>query len=177
MKVLQPSPKGLLRALTLERLTLNYVAAEDRIRLVGVRKDGDAIVLWLTQRLCNQAVHSLTRVLEKLAEERGGLARNAMLAFQQSAARRSNPPSSSPITAGPAAAQALVRVIEMRQNSRRFVLAFKFGKESHAEIALTVPGLHRWLLVLHSQYGKAGWNMQAWPEWFETADVVPPALH
>ena len=174
MKVLQPPAKDSRRALTLERLTLTYVAAEDRMRLVGLGKDGDAIVLWLTQRLCNQMVRTLTGFLEKLAEERGMLAKDAVLSFQQSAARagqRSLPP----VTAGPDAAQALVRGIEVRQSAKRFVLTFRFGKEARAEVALAVPGLHRWLLALHGRYLKAGWTMQTWPDWFEAPTAEPAA--
>lgn len=136
------------------------------MRLAGIAKDGNAITLWLTQRLCNQMVRTLTGCLEKLAEARGVLAKDAVLSLQQTAARQ-NLPSLPPVTAGPEAVPALVRGIEVRQSARRFVLTFKFGKEARAEIAFAVPGVHRWLLALHSRYLKAGWAMQHWPEWFE----------
>ena len=94
------------RTVTLQRMTLTYVAAEDRMRLVGVVKDGDVILLWLTQRLCNQMVRTLTDLLEKMAEARGVLAKDAVLSFQQSAARSEQPPLP-PVTAGPEATRAL----------------------------------------------------------------------
>lgn len=150
-------------------MTLTYVAAEDRMRLVGAEKNGDAVLLWLTQRLCNQMVRILTGFLEKLAEARGVLAKDAVLSFQQSTARQ-NLPSLPPVTAGPDATPALVRGIEVRQNGKRFVLAFKVGKTTCAEIAFGVADLHRWLLALHGRYVKAEWALQCWPEWFEGTD-------
>jgi len=136
------------------------------MRLVGVVEDGDdVILLWLTQRLCNRMVRALTDSLEKLAETRGVLAKDAVLSFQQSAARV-EPPPLSPVTAGPEATRALVRRIEVRQHGKRFVLSFHFRSDC-AEIAFSVRGVHRWLAVLHGRYGTAGWSMQCWPEWFQ----------
>ncbi len=150
-------------------MTLTYVATEDRMRLVGAGKSGDAVLLWLTQRMCNQIVQILTNCLEKLAETRGVLAKDAVLSFQQSDARQ-NLPSLPPVTVGPEATATLVRTIEVQQTGKRFVLAFKAGKASCAEIAFGAPDVHRWLTVLHGLYIKAGWAMQFWPEWFEDPD-------
>ena len=161
----KPLTKDRSRTLALQRMTLTYVAAEDRMRLAGVVKDSDVILLWLTQRLCNQMVRTLTDLLEKMAGARGVLAKDAVLSFQQSAARAEQPPLP-PVTAGPEATPALVRGIEVRQYGKRFALAFNFGGDC-AEIAFGVRGVHRWLSVLHGRYVKAGWAMQCWPEWFQ----------
>lgn len=161
--------------LILEKMTLTYVAAEDRMRLAGIAKDGDAITLWLTQRLCNQVVRTLTGCLEKLAEARGTLAKDAVLSLQQTAARQ-NLPALPPVTAGPEATQALVRAIEVRQNGKRFVLGFKSGKAACAEIAFGGPGVYHWLWVLNGRYVKAGWALQSWPDWFEGPSSKSPAV-
>jgi hypothetical protein len=166
--------KDPLRTLILEKMTLTYVAAEDRMRLAGIAKDGNAVTLWLTQRLCNQVVRTLTGCLEKLAEARGRLAKDAVLSLQQTAARQ-NLPALSPVTTGPEATQALVRAIEVRQNGKRFVLAFKFGKAARAEIAFGGPGVYHWLWVLNGRYVKAGWALQSWPDWFEGPGSKSPA--
>lgn len=171
------------RTLILEKMTLTYAAAEDRMRLAGIAKDGNAITLWLTQRLCDQMVRTLTGCLEKLAEARGALAKDAVLSLQQTAARQNLPslPALPPVTAGPEATQALVRAIEVRQNGKRFVLAFKFGKAARAEIAFGGPGVYHWLWVLNGRYLKAGWALQSWPDWFEgpgsRSSAVATVLH
>ena len=49
----------------LQRVTTAYVADEDRLRLTGELSDGDAVVLWLTQRLLNRLVPHLTAWLAR----------------------------------------------------------------------------------------------------------------
>ena len=44
----------------LRRMTTEYRAQEDRLCLTGERTGGDAVVLWLTQRLLNRLVPHLT---------------------------------------------------------------------------------------------------------------------
>ena len=48
----------------LQRVTTAYVADEDRLRLTGELSDGDAVVLWLTQRLLNRGAR-LTELLKQ----------------------------------------------------------------------------------------------------------------
>ena len=36
---------------SLDRITTEYIDAEDRLRLSGQSADGSAVVIWLTQRL------------------------------------------------------------------------------------------------------------------------------
>jgi hypothetical protein len=165
MKTAKLLTKDRSRPMALQRITLTYVPAEDRMRLAGGVKNGDVILLWLTQRLCNQMVRTLAALLEKLAEGRGVLAKDAVLSFQQSASRAEQPPLP-PVTAGTEAIPSLVRGIGVRQHGKRFTLAFNFGSDC-AEIAFSVQGMHRWLSVLHGRYVKAGWAMQCWPEWFQ----------
>lgn len=49
----------------LQRITTEYRAQEDRLCLTGERANGDAVVLWLTQRLLNRLVPHLTGWLEQ----------------------------------------------------------------------------------------------------------------
>ena len=44
----------------LERITTEYIDKDDRIRLTGEPAQGDAVVLWFTQRLLNRLVPHLT---------------------------------------------------------------------------------------------------------------------
>jgi len=175
MVTLNPPTKHRSRPPILETITLTYVAEEDRIRLVGAGKDGDTASLWLTQRLCSQVVQNLTNSLEKLAEARGVLAKDAVLSLQQSAARR-DLPRLPPVTAGLQAIPALVREIEVRRKGKHFALEFKSGKAACAEITFGVPQLHRWLSILHGRYVHAGWDMRCWPEWFERPDPKSAAV-
>ena len=49
----------------LQRITTEFVDAEDRIRLAGEDAAGEAVVLWLTQRLLNRLVAHLCDWLEQ----------------------------------------------------------------------------------------------------------------
>ena len=45
---------------SLQRITTEYDEREDRIRVSGQLAQGEAVVLWLTQRLLNRLVPHLT---------------------------------------------------------------------------------------------------------------------
>ena len=83
----------------LQRVTTEYVAVEDRIRLSGEAADGATLVLWLTQRLLNLLAPSLTSGLE-----RPDSASDALLqGFAQQAAEASLSPQPAVQATAPAA--------------------------------------------------------------------------
>eukprot|EP01036_Dinobryon_divergens_P055429 gene55429-74016_t len=67
----------------LQRITTEYIEAEDRVRLSGVSPSGEALSLWVTQRLLSRL---LKVILNWTAE--GENAQQALKnAFAQQAAR------------------------------------------------------------------------------------------
>ena len=64
--------------LELQRLTTEYVDAEDRMRLTGEIRPGETLVLWLSQRLLMRLLPHLFLWLEKLGV---GLVRLNVLTF------------------------------------------------------------------------------------------------
>ncbi len=54
-------------SLALERITTQYIEAEDRIRLSGSTRDGHSQVLWLTQRLLSRLLPRLLDALQPSA--------------------------------------------------------------------------------------------------------------
>jgi hypothetical protein len=174
----------------LQRITTEYVEAEDRIRLSGEDEQENKLVLWLTQRLLSQVIAHLIGLIEKQDQ---GVTKNTNKAtdtlrqsFAQQAAQAAF--SSEPPVQTPADSQSwLVREVDITLTSEAaLVMVFK-QKSGAAEInpneqsrlsneaILTVEAkkLRQWLGIIHTQWQRAGWPLALWPSWIEATDAKP----
>ena len=159
----------------LQRVTTEYVAAEDRLRVSGAAADDQTVVLWLTQRLLNLLVPQLTGWLER--QGAADLIDSELAqSFAQEAAEAS-------LAAEPAVRPAsdedgwLVDSVDMHTGTDGVVLAFKAGDNAIASLTLLTEALRQWLGILRGQYVQGGWPTSVWPSWMgEThAQPVKPA--
>ena len=70
----------------LEKLTLDYVAAEDRILLRAQDQSGTVVTFWLTLRMSRALVKALLAYLENVTPTPATSDRELMQAFRQTSA-------------------------------------------------------------------------------------------
>lgn len=162
----------------LQRLTTQYDAAEDRIRLSGSTPGNETLVLWLTQRLLNRLVPLLCQGLEKrLPAKPGEKALRMQEQVQQSFAQqraRAALPRQAPVQPGADSPQWRVEVVDVKQAPGGVRLVFKGVAEAHqAVLKLPTPAMRQWLGIVFEQYRRAGWATQVWPAWMEEANAPP----
>ncbi len=153
--------------LELQRLTTEYVEAEDRIRLSGEAEEGATVVLWLTRRLLSRLAPPLCLWLEKQGGGEGGMA-EILQGFAQQAAVQSLTPQP-PVRAGASEAGWLVRSVDIAAGDAAVALTLNGPAGEQARLTLPVQGLRQWLSILHGQFEAAGWPTGEWPAWVEEA--------
>lgn len=164
----------------LQRVTLGFSPAQDRLRLAGEDAAGHTVVLWLTQRLLNRLVPELVRWLEAHQGERpgcvplAGLPRaEALLSFAQHEAQRSQAPAA-PVQARPGSGNWLVEEVNLRTTVEHCRMNFRGGDGQVAGFSLTPTGLRQWLGMVHRAYLAGGWPTGVWPVWI--SENAPGAI-
>lgn len=156
----------------LERITTDYIEAEDRVRLSGELGPNQALVIWLTQRLLQRLVPVLLQWLE-----RGGagdaLRAEVMQGFAQQAARAELTPQK-PVRVAPESTAWLALSVNLKQYEKAVSLSFKGAREGQeATLLLADKLLRQWLSILYRAYRKAGWPQDQWPEWLQESSAPP----
>lgn len=163
----------------LQRITTEYVDAEDRIRLAGeVGGSADAQVLWLTQRLMQRLLPHLLGWLEQQVSAAPVSAdqHQALQGFVQQAAKAELQPQA-PVQASERSKQWLVTAVDIASSAQRITLTFK-GLEPDAQVRLTLADqpLRQWLAIVHERYRQAGWPLDLWPQWMLGGTLVGTPL-
>ncbi len=176
--------------LTLQRITSEYLASEDRFRLSGATEEGTQVSYWVTQRLL---LRLLSYLLDWLENHRGEL---ASLPGADMPLRPTTKPTQKPAAgevAGPAAQEAsspgaegaadapggadaaraaraeLLHEADIRIAARHITLVFKPRNSEHAQLSLQLDEAWRWVAILHTLWQRAEWNLSIWPDWIEQA--------
>ena len=174
----------------LQRITTQYVETEDRLRLAGENADGEALVLWLTQRLINRLLPHLCAWLERQTPVDDthvyGAAVQAELiqSFAQQAAVVALAPQT-PVRSTAQSRSWLVHAVDVTTGDQAVTLTFKdTAATGGAPATLTLADLplRQWLTILHDQYAAAQWPLTVWPAWALDApsparQAIPAVLH
>lgn len=154
----------------LQRLTTEYVDAEDRIRLTGELAPGQVNVLWLTQRLLSRLLPHLFQWLQQhspvaVADTISTAQMEALQGLAQLAARTELSPQP-PVEASASSAVWLVTEVQVTQTSAWVKLAFK-GPPPDVSVSLHFEPqpLRQWLTIVRDQYKRGQWPMTNWPHW------------
>lgn len=159
------------KELEIEKFTTLYSGPEDRIRLAGVRADGSAIVLWLTQRLIKRMLPHIVVWLE--THDRAGKSPTVQ-SFRQQAAR-ANHIAQPPVDVGPQETSWLVHSIDVASNPRVLRLIFKDKDAPKAIVPLSAEAARQWLNILHKAHQRAQWPSDYWPSWIHAETLQPDA--
>lgn len=166
----------------LQRITTLFVDSEDRIRLAGEDAAGQALVLWLTQRLLNRVLPHLCAWLEHRASppssSHADAARVEVLqSFAQLAALAALEPQTPVPSHAPSGAW-LVHSVDIATTDHTVSLSFKDAAAATkpadcATLTLPEQALRQWLNILYDQYAAAEWPLTQWPEWVTRPPTAP----
>lgn len=181
LKTSSTSPATATTAQPLHRVTTQYVANEDRLRLAGQLANGQTCVLWITQRLANRVLGHLLQWLEQrpLAVSSDDAPASAASAnpqrqtelqrfAQQSAA--AGIPKQQAVTIDEAQCSYLVENIDLTRGEQAVRLVLKPAADSEqplCSLALNADALRQWVTIVYRQYRIAGWNLHGWPDWMK----------
>ena len=163
----------------LQRITTKFVDREDRIRLAGEDGTGQALVLWLTQRLLGRLLPHLCAWLERRASSpdnsHADAARAEVLqSFAQQAALAALEPQA-PVSIHAPSSAWLVHSVDVTTADHAVTLSFKDDATAAeaATMRLSEQALRQWLNILHDQYVAAEWPLTPWPEWVARPPAAP----
>lgn len=142
----------------LQRITTEYVEAEDRVRLCGAGAAGETVSLWITQRLLAR----LLKVIFNWTAEGDNAQQALKNAFAQQAARASiqlQPPVPAQNSA------ALVTTIDISHTAEALSLVFRGAEGVAGQLTLQRPDVRQWLNILHDTWCRAEWPQDIWPDW------------
>lgn len=151
----------------IKKTTLSYDESEDRLRLAIEDDAGQALVLWLTQRLAGRLVQALVRWLGAGVEHRLGMTHDAMQSWEQDAALALHR-GSDPVQIKGKVRWGLLTSIDLARHADDVhSVMFHWADDQTACLNLTRIELRQWLNIMHGLYIKAEWSRQVWPSWFE----------
>ena len=166
----------------LQRITTEFVDTEDRIRLAGEDAGGEAVVLWLTQRLLNRLVEHLCAWLgQRVPVDTLHFAAAAQAEVIQSFAQQAALAALEPQTPvqGKVHSTWLVHSVDIACGDQGMMLTFKAAEAGSPCATLTLHDqpLRQWLNILHDQYQNAQWPLTVWPEWMAAPLAVSRSQH
>lgn len=161
---------------TLQRLTTEFIAAEDRLRLAGSTDDGSAQVIWVSRRLLRLLIPQLQAWLEgQVPLPSHG---QAVQEFAQQAARAALQPQA-PVLASEQAETWLAHAIDIARTPQFVQLTFRGAsgaRQQQALILFEVEAMRQWLAILYDKASQADWELNVWPAWLRggAVDVALP---
>ena len=160
--------KNNVRLENLQRITTEFIASEDRIRLTGEVSEEEtwaSVVLWLTQRLLNRLAPCLCAWVA--GGEDDSLTAKLEQEFTQYKARAEFEPQAS-VRRVTQTQGDLVQSIDVQKAPNVMVLTFKGHTEQPLAVLQLAPlQLRQWLHILYDQFRQAEWPTTEWPSWME----------
>mgnify|MGYP001203905552 CR=1 FL=1 len=177
----EPTPKTTpIKVPELQRITSEYVEAEDRMRLTGDTEQGEAQLLWISQRLMIRLVTHLLKWLENqgvanlASAPENEQAKEMVQGFAQQTAEATLTPEP-PVQSKADSKSWLVHEIDINTFPEAVQLLFKDSTRDQASLILQTEHLRQWLSIIHGQWVKAEWPMSIWPQWMHESLTTGPA--
>lgn len=165
--------------LELHRLTSEYIESEDRFRLTGEDQDGNALCLWLTQRLAIRLVSHLVADIATHSSEaiqnpsQDDDANKLLQELAQQAAQADLTPQEA-VTSTSATRALLIQEVDINRAADGSVgFVFKDSAAEKVVLGFQPQQLRQWLAILHTQWLKAEWPVTVWPEWISGQGPEP----
>ena len=159
----------------IQKFSLIYDVAEDRMAWDSEDAAGATTRLWLTQRLCRGLVGAILPMLqgEPVAPEPVAVQRQAAVQSWEQAAAMADFGKVPAVRPRPQTIVGLVKAVHIRPFAERMDLSFDFGRDEHRTLGVSRPAVRQMLTVLHRLYAAAGWPMDVWPAWIEGPQGQP----
>lgn len=150
----------------LKKVTLNYVAVEDRIRMSAERQNGEPVVFWLTMRLCRSMVGPLCGYIEKNVQPSALVDRTTQLSVQQRQAMWELQPSE-PVRTGNEITPVIPDRLDLEFLKNKVALRLPYGIREKAELQMNPQELRQWMDILYRMFRSGAWPMDEWPDWMQ----------
>lgn len=153
------------QVLILEKITLNYVAVEDRICMNAQIRGGETVTFWLTQRLCRELVKTFVGYLDKAAGSAPASGKAVVQTYFQEEAmiRKTRIPSVD--TSKSTQAPVLVKTLNIRSGPDVLLLRLPMPDGSVSAMPLKPIEARQLLQIMYAQYCKGDWPLDIWPQW------------
>lgn len=166
-----------------QRMTTEYLALDDRIRVSGETKSQEIIVLWLTQRLLLRLLPHLLEWLEKQTLSEIGpantdnQAKEMLQEFAQQSARdeltgmapvkpvRAEVTVNASVKESNGTKGVLVESVDIKKVNQTIQLVFKNPDKTQVGILMTAQQMRQWLAIIREHWQKASWPLSIWPKW------------
>lgn len=193
---IQTEPEKTSTVLTLQRITSEYVATEDRFRLSGITDKGGEVSYWVTQRLLLRLLNFLLDWLETHREELERQAATDMLGPVVTKAAKRSAQAGENVSGEEAggeeaeekeaeagesseedktATAELLFEADIRIAASRITVVFKPRKSEHSQLSLQLDEAWQWVAILHTLWKRAEWNLSPWPDWVEEVKAPHPS--
>ncbi len=149
----------------LQRITTQFVPAEDRIRLAGEGVGGNAQVLWLTRRLADRLMPVLLCWLEERMPAQDAWQAGLMQSFAQQQAASAALMPQVPVCGDALSASWLVVEMDIVRGVNQLELRCKGAMGEQASFVLESQSLRQWLSIIHEAYRQAEWPLAVWSQW------------
>jgi hypothetical protein len=148
-----------------QKFSLAYDPAEDRLALDIEDRAGETTRLWLTERLCRNLAPALIKLLSDRTapQAAGAVAQSTVQSWAQVAAMQGFGQTPA-VQLKPQAPSGLVSAVHVTPTNDRFVVKFDFGEQSRS-INFDEPALRQTLGLMQRLYRQAGWPADIWPDW------------
>ncbi len=148
----------------LKRVTTEFVASEDRIRVAGLTEDGQKVVLWLTRRMLGLLLPVLLQQLDAQFASELREHRDALQEFAQQAARDTLERTER-VAADAQAETLLVTSVDVGQMEQGTLLTFRNEAETSYRLPLRGEALRQWMHILYQADCNGNWQLPQWPAW------------
>jgi hypothetical protein len=153
----------------LQRMTTEYIEAEDRLRLTGELMSGETPVLWLSQRLLLRLLPHLLLWLER--QRSTAFPTDIEQSFELRAASQGLG-HEAPVQPAAHCCEWLVIAVDMNAAGPILHLTFR-GANAADSVALKLQtlALRQWLSIVHALWSQAQWPASLWPEWMAQTEA------
>lgn len=151
----------------LQRITTEYIEAEDRIRITGELSANQTTVMWLSQRLLIRLLPHLFAWLEKQSGE--GIPVDIVQSFAQEAAK-AELKQEAPVKNIHRESGWLVDAVDLNPEPEVLRMLFRSSNKDEAILATNSNALRQWLVIIRALWNSAEWPSAIWPSWIEHKD-------
>ena len=149
----------------IQKVSLQYVVAEDRLALDTEDAAGVTTRLWLTQRLCRGLVAALDPMLRRVTSIRLPDQPPESAQSWEQVAAMSGFGKIPGVQPREDSVSGLVQTVRISPPGGQMTLTFEFGDGGSHDVPLTVTALRQTLAVMHRLHVEAGWPLDVWPAW------------
>lgn len=151
----------------LDKVTLDYVAVEDRVLLRAQDAAGNVVAFWLTLRMSRALLKSLVEHLENLTPKLPATDQEILQTFRQTSALMKL--SSTEAVQAAKSAPSLITTLDLQRNPNGVLLQLPLADGATADLALDSVQLRQYLHILRSMFLRADWPLDDWPSWMGEA--------